>query len=433
MLTYSPGNGWVVAAGSSVALLPASVDAAAVTKIWREMREGDGFAVVLSALLETVGPNMAALPDFAVATIAGPTTRVIVRGEARARAITAAGDTEEITSLGVPTWTDRSLAELASLALVLQPADEGSLPLRDGVASAAATHWQLDGQLLDRPVRPEPEREPEPEPEQEHEPEPEPEAVPESSSSAPAPEGQPEPEPSLETQIPVVGDSTTTFAEVPEPAPSAPVGEVESAEDSSAYDDLIFGETRMSNVEDAAVRVASDAAAGALAAPGLVNGIPGSLPASGPAGTPTLGDHDGETISAEQLDALRAQLAGVPAVSSPGLLPAQPATLVISTGHRLLLDRSAVVGRRPRAVRATGVVPHLVTVPSSDRSISSNHVELRVEGADVIAVDLDTMNGTRLLRLGAEPVRLHPGEPTLLVAGDRLDLGDGIVLSFEGV
>jgi hypothetical protein len=51
----------------------------------------------------------------------------------------------------------------------------------------------------------------------------------------------------------------------------------------------------------------------------------------------------------------------------------------------------------------------------------------------VLAVDLDSMNGTRLLRPGVDPVRLHPGQPSLLVAGDRLDLGDGVVLSFEGI
>ena len=84
-------------------------------------------------------------------------------------------------------------------------------------------------------------------------------------------------------------------------------------------------------------------------------------------------------------------------------------------------------------MRATGTVPHLVSVTSADRSISSSHVELRVEGEDVLAVDLDSMNGTRLLRPGVDPVRLHPGQPSLLVAGDRLDLGDGVVLSFEGI
>jgi len=218
-----------------------------------------------------------------------------------------------------------------------------------------------------------------------------------------------------ETSVP---DPEATFAEAPR-------------EETTAYDDLIFGETRISTVEDAAVRavVVETPAAG----PPMINGLP-PAPAPAPAPAAALGDHDGETISAERLAALQAQRGlQSPSNSTPPAPPHPGATLVVSTGERLRLDRTAVIGRRPRAVRATGVIPHLVTVPSPAQDISRSHVELRVEGRDVIAVDLDTMNGTKLLRPGAEPVRLHPSEPTLLVSGDRLDLGDGIVLEFEGI
>ncbi|NLA35317.1 MAG: FHA domain-containing protein [Actinobacteria bacterium] len=74
-----------------------------------------------------------------------------------------------------------------------------------------------------------------------------------------------------------------------------------------------------------------------------------------------------------------------------------------------------------------------MVVASPSGHISRSHVEIRVEGADVLAVDLNATNGTRLLRLGADPVRLHPGESTLLVSGDRLDLGDDVILTFEGI
>jgi hypothetical protein len=60
-------------------------------------------------------------------------------------------------------------------------------------------------------------------------------------------------------------------------------------------------------------------------------------------------------------------------------------------------------------------------------------VELRVVGQDLLAVDLNTTNGTRLLRPGLDPVRLQPGDPTILMDGDRLDLGDGVELRFEGL
>jgi hypothetical protein len=49
----------------------------------------------------------------------------------------------------------------------------------------------------------------------------------------------------------------------------------------------------------------------------------------------------------------------------------------------------------------------------------------------VLVTDLATTNGTVLLRGGQEPVRLHPSEPTMVVSGDVLDLGDGVTVTFE--
>lgn len=80
-----------------------------------------------------------------------------------------------------------------------------------------------------------------------------------------------------------------------------------------------------------------------------------------------------------------------------------------------------------------GNAPHLVTVDSPKGEISRSHVELRLEGTTVLAVDLNSTNGTMLVRSGMEPVRLQPGEPSMLVPGDRIDLGEGILLSFEGL
>ena len=38
-----------------------------------------------------------------------------------------------------------------------------------------------------------------------------------------------------------------------------------------------------------------------------------------------------------------------------------------------------------------------------------------------------------LLRSGSDPVRLHPGEGTVVVPGDILDVGDGITVAVEDV
>ncbi|MBW9111616.1 FHA domain-containing protein, partial [Microbacterium ureisolvens] len=114
--------------------------------------------------------------------------------------------------------------------------------------------------------------------------------------------------------------------------------------------------------------------------------------------------------------------------------PPAPGRVRVSTGQVLPLDRTIVIGRRPRSTRVSGTdLPHLVAVDSPQQDISRSHVELRVEGESIVATDLRTTNGTTLLRPGADPVRLHPGEGTVVIPGDVLDLGDGITVAIEGL
>ncbi|WP_292727435.1 FHA domain-containing protein [Microbacterium sp. UBA837] len=428
MVTYLPGEDFLAVAGGGLVLVSGELSPDAVTRIWNDMRDGDAFAAVLSVLLETVGPNMAALPDFVVVTITPGGARVIVRGSRFVRVTTEHGAREEVGALGVATWTDRTIAD--ATAIEIGPEGAGQpLPVRDGVVRASRASWVRGDAVVAETSATAPVVEPTPVVEA---------ALPVEPVTPATATPVTEPSPSEETLLPAASDTVVSVEPAVEPA-GEPSVEV------SAYDDLIFGETRISSVEDAAVRVDVEDHAAA----GIVSGIPSSRSAAHSTAPPPppppppqsvqpsmqQGDHDGETISAEQLAALRAQLGGggVPKPAGAAGTPASPAVLRVSTGERVVLDRSAVVGRRPRAVRATGSVPHLVTVSSPEREVSSSHIELRVEGTDVVAVDLDTTNGTRLLRIGSDPVRMHPGEPTLLVSGDQLDLGDGIVLEFEGL
>ena len=90
--------------------------------------------------------------------------------------------------------------------------------------------------------------------------------------------------------------------------------------------------------------------------------------------------------------------------------------------------------RRPnKLVEALKEDAHLVAVDSPQQDISRSHVELRVEGDSVVATDLNTTNGTTLLRPGVDPMRLHPGEATVVVPGDVIDLGDGITVAIEDI
>ncbi len=132
---------------------------------------------------------------------------------------------------------------------------------------------------------------------------------------------------------------------------------------------------------------------------------------------------------------MRALRAERPAFDSTDNVPARrPARgrIRLSTGRVVELERPVIIGRRPKSTRTTGAdLPTLVAVDSPDQDISRSHVEIRAEGEHVLVTDLDTTNGTVLLRGGSEPVRLHPNEPTMVVTGDVLDLGDDVTVTFE--
>ncbi|NLA28842.1 MAG: FHA domain-containing protein [Propionibacterium sp.] len=124
------------------------------------------------------------------------------------------------------------------------------------------------------------------------------------------------------------------------------------------------------------------------------------------------------------------RVCGAPLLGEPQRIP-RPSLGWVRTpsGERLELVTPLVIGRNPRAERIQGIeLPRLVAVPNGH--VSSNHLEIRVEGWSVLAVDLHSRNGTYLRRPGQPPVRL-PDQPTVIVSGDVLDLGHGVQFCFE--
>ncbi|MDF2846352.1 MAG: hypothetical protein K0R97_334 [Oerskovia sp.] len=106
--------------------------------------------------------------------------------------------------------------------------------------------------------------------------------------------------------------------------------------------------------------------------------------------------------------------------------------LTLSNGQVVELDRPVVLGRRPRTTRAqSNDLPRLVAVPSPEQDISRSHVEIQLEEWHVFVCDLNTTNGTTLLRPGQPPRRLHPGEPMMVASHDVVDVGDGVTFVFE--
>ncbi|MBS1907161.1 MAG: FHA domain-containing protein [Actinobacteria bacterium] len=505
MVSYSRGEWNAVVCAGTAAVFEPELPVDTVAAMWAALSEDPGPGAVIQVLVGSFGSSLGSLPSFAVA-FRDPgvaEVRLMVRGAARARVTRVDGTIEEVGGLGVATWSERTVPGAVRVELAGGGGAPIVYPLVSGVVGAGRLEWELDDRAPSEAV-------------QRLAPAAEPVEASSPSTDAPSagsgtggsaelvaepvgassvgkdPGASPKSEDTLAslTEQTFAGPVEDTYGEESDPGsadePATAIVPPLPVEDATTgYDHLLWGETRMQSVEDAAVRAAAseraaddsrqaaqvadsvgprglepqssrpeagepDAAEPPRVLPMMITGIPGSSAPNGPTAAP--GDHDGETVSAEHLLALQQRLAGGvapgggvpgggadPAASPPsGVRASAPAAVLVvsaaqQVGERVVLDRSAVVGRRPRSVRATDLIPHLVTVASPNQDVSRSHVELRVEGSDVVATDLNTTNGTRLLRIGAEPVRLHPGEATLLVAGDRLDLGDEIELSFEGL
>lgn len=451
MAEYCPGEWYGVITKAGSALLPQSVPLETVKQVRLELQKGRGIGAVIDGLVGAFGASLSQLPPFAVLLVEpGGAARVALRGAIEAR-IAQSGSAEPVvvSGVGVSTWNERHL-DAAQWAELCLPGALGDLvfPLTDGIVLAgrlrlvATEQVPADGHIEDA------------------------EALSSASElligagfaggadapsspdeSASRPEVAESPEPELDA---VELDAAEPADVAAEPVPDA-VDDPRRAATVAAeavpteYDQLLFGETVLSSVESAAVRstaadepdVSPTAGTSGSLSPERTAVSPGSPDIVSTAGlisaVPTAhragwDDHDGETIMVDQLLAQASSSAPASAASAPRAVP----TLLVPGRSPILLDRPVVIGTRPKFSRVQGGnVPTLVTVDSPNSEISRSHIELRREGAEILAVDLNSTNGTVLLRVGADPVRLQPREAYLLVEGDQLDLGDGVVLSFE--
>jgi hypothetical protein len=104
-------------------------------------------------------------------------------------------------------------------------------------------------------------------------------------------------------------------------------------------------------------------------------------------------------------------------------------TFRLASGEPQPLDAPTVFGRNPSAPRVVaGRVPRLVRVDSPDAAVSSTHLRLVAEGGAVVATDLRSTNGTLVTPRGGKRRRLRPGESLVVLAGTRIDIGDGNII-----
>jgi hypothetical protein len=458
---YAPGTTPVAVTPRGFAALEPGASAALLGRVRAVVADGRGLGGVIEALTGAYGTSLTAIPAFAVALVEGDAVRLAVRGDFAFDV--DAGAPEHVSGAGVTTWTERVIPGVARVTLQAGDAatsGPAELPAADAVVLAAKIVWDAETGAAAAPAAPAsaaaagpvtaaaagPVAGPGPaaspvssaaqsrsaarrsDEAQNPAAEPVAESAPQSADApaAPAP---------AQTPIPASGPVT---AEVPV-VEAVPAGLIDSSTVHSVAGEetLLPTDSELSQPRPPArgpvpIAPAEDPALAAT----VIRGT------GGPAAPPPAGDHDGATISLAQVRAMRAGATGAPGAASsstapPPLAPPRPPApgrIRVSSGQVVMLDRTVVIGRRPRSTRVSGTdLPHLVAVDSPQQDISRSHVELRVEGESIVATDLRTTNGTTLLRAGADPVRLHPGEATVVIPGDVLDLGDGITVAVEGV
>ncbi|BDZ53606.1 FHA domain-containing protein [Agromyces marinus] len=88
---------------------------------------------------------------------------------------------------------------------------------------------------------------------------------------------------------------------------------------------------------------------------------------------------------------------------------------------------SVIIGRSPSAPRVAGESVELVRVDSPSGVVSAAHLELRIEGERLVAVDLRSTNGT-VVRSRSGRRRLRSGESVVVSAGTSLVLGGDTIV-----
>ena len=127
--------------------------------------------------------------------------------------------------------------------------------------------------------------------------------------------------------------------------------------------------------------------------------------------------------------AISCRICGGPVATQGPQFVAYPilALLRASDGTSAELDRPVLIGRAPSADRSSSRAPRLMTVPSPNHDISRTHLEVAPDDWQIVVTDLNSTNGTILVRPGGgDPQQLAPGEPVPVPVGSVMELGDGV-------
>lgn len=465
---YGPGEWTALAHGGRAALLDPSIGAAAVTAIWESLSGGGSLEAWLEVL---AGNGLASLPSFGFVEPGEDGVRVVVRGD-----VAALVDDYDVSAGGMRTW--REHVAPAGSGVVLQVGSaEVSYPLVAGIVLAAslqvgeidreqggaegADAAAADGGAAAAAIVADTSREPGDdqgsadavEESEESSVEEAADAVVAAEQAAPdqgvdeqadepaEPESE-QPEEDVEPDFVLdedeadededESDEPDKADEAAEAAESDPEGDWAEEAGAVQMQGLPDGATAAGEQPLAPPAPAEPWAAQPIEPQASQWGPPSAQPAGGLEEPQDLGDHDGYTIRAADLPQ-PAHEEPVDMTLAPhdddhaGSEQAATVLLSLSTGQQLELDRPVLIGRAPESSRfGFGETPRLVTVPSPQQDISRTHVEVKLEGDNVLVTDLRSTNGTVVVLPGSPPRRLHPGESVPVPVGTVVDLGDGI-------
>ncbi len=429
--SYVPGSWFAVAGHSAVVLVAGSVSSERLLEIWSCCTGHPS----LDELIEVItGGRVVGAPAFGLGLLVDAEIRIVVRTGVTAQA-GAAQDGRTVSSAGKNTWAEEvAAAGPIRLFREIPTAPVLTLPIQGGIVHADAITW------TPAPL-PSPGRE-------------------EQHASSPTGSWCPPPDPDESPGVLEPHDAVLRSASPEDTGPDEFAGLTD-----------FFGRTTDHSVEDAAVREDEDTATHTgFNGPELL--IQGPPKPSAPSGQ--TGDHDGMTVRGDEGQALRKAIAqrtqqarssvvpeqadsSSPMAGSGLLVPAVVCTsqhlsppqnehcrvcaaplaaqepvmctrpelgaLHFSTGLVVPVDRPVIIGRAPSVNRVQWEdIPRPVRLDDPD--VSRNHLEVRLEGWHVLAVDLKSANGTIVTIPGRAPRRLVPGEPFLLAAGTEISLSD---------
>lgn len=105
--------------------------------------------------------------------------------------------------------------------------------------------------------------------------------------------------------------------------------------------------------------------------------------------------------------------------------------LRLPTGEVVPLDRGVILGRKPAPAQDSTDWPHLVHLPADHSFVSRRHLQIELDGWDVVARDLDSRGGTTIAPPGREPQRMTAGDAYVLEAGTVLDMAHVYAVRYE--